>query len=130
MKPLALALLLLATPALAQTPPAVPPPPVPAPETWLPRQGVDLTALDKVTARVTQLSGRIGQTLNFGSLVIIPRACIVRGPDQPADQAVYLDITDSRAPDLGFHGWMLLSAPALSMLAHPVYDIRLAGCRA
>ncbi len=136
MRWLALAMLLLTTPAQAQTSqppsaaPAVPAPPVPAPETWLPRPAVDLIALDKITARVTPLSGRVGQTLSFGTLSIAVRACLVRGPDQPGDQAVFLDITDSRDPERDFHGWMLLAEPALSMLQHPVYDIRLAGCHA
>jgi hypothetical protein len=128
-----LALALLATPAQAQAqapPPATPPPPVPAPETWLPRSNVALAGLDKITARVTPLTGRVGQTLTFGTLSIAVRNCIVRGPDQPADQAAYLDITDSRDGSKEFHGWMLLSSPSLSMLEHPVYDIRLTGCRA
>jgi hypothetical protein len=86
-------------------------------------------ALDKVTARVSALTGRVGQSVSFGSLTVAVRSCIVRGPDQPADQAAYLDITDSRDPNLNFHGWMLLSSPGLSMLEHPIYDIRLAACR-
>lgn len=128
MKRLALAVLLLAAPAAAQTP--APPAPMPAPETWLPRPGVELAGLDKITARVSPLPGRVGQTIAFGTLSIAVRNCIVRGPDQPADQAVYLDITDSRDAAISFHGWMLLSSPSLSMLQHPVYDIRLIGCRA
>jgi hypothetical protein len=119
---------LLATPVQAQT--QSPPPPQPAPETWLPRPNVALAGLDKITARVTQLSGRVGQTLSFGTLSIAVRNCVVRGPDQPADQAVFLDISDSRDAAIAFHGWMLLSSPSLSMLEHPVYDIRLIGCRA
>jgi len=136
MKRLLLAFVLLAAPVVAQTPPPAPAapaapaaPPAP-PDTWLPRPGVELAGLDKITARVTPLIGRVGQTLSFGTLSVAVRNCLVRGPDQPADQAVYLDITDSRDTGISFHGWMLLSAPSLSMLEHPVYDIRLIGCRA
>ncbi len=120
-----LALLMIGTPAFGQTPPV---PPVP--DLWVPRAGVELIALDKITARATTLQGRVGQTLRFGTLSIAVRACLVTGPDRPVDQTAYLDITDSRDAALSFHGWMLTSAPAVSMLAHPVYDIRLAGCRA
>ncbi len=117
-------------PAAAPAAPPAPPAPVTGPVTWLPRGGAELIGLDKITARRTQLTGRVGQTVTYGSLSIAIRACIVRGPDQPADQAAYLDITDSRDAALGFHGWMLLNEPSVSMLEHPVYDIRLAGCTA
>ncbi len=102
----------------------------PPPDSWLARPVVELSVLDKVTARVTPLFGRVGETLHVGTLSIAVRSCLVRGPDQIADQAVFLDIADARNPDRSFHGWMLLSEPGLSMLTHPIYDIRLAGCRA
>ncbi len=124
--------LLIATPVFAQAPPSVAPPaPVnPAPvETWLPRANVDLTGLDKITARASPLSGKVGQPMTFGTLLVTVRSCIVRGPDQPADQMAFLDVTDSRDPGFSFHGWMVLSSPGVSVIEHPVYDVRLAGCR-
>ncbi len=142
MKRLAVLLVLVAWPALAQTPPtttppalppagspAVPPPPAPAPDSWVPRGNFELAGLDKITARVSPVTGHVGQAVSFGTLTITVRSCLIRGPDQPADQAAYLDITDSRDANLAFHGWMLLSSPGLSMLEHPVYDIRLTACR-
>ncbi len=93
------------------------------------RGNADLAGLDKITARLTPLSAKIGQTVGFGSLQITVRSCIVRAPDQPADQAAYLDITDKNAPGFAFHGWMLLSDPAISVLEHPVYDVKLLGCK-
>jgi hypothetical protein len=135
-------LLLAATPAVAQAPAlpggATPPPaspntpqtapPAPAPESWVPLGGVELEALDKVSARAVTLSGRIGQPIRYAALTITARACVVRPPDQPADAAAYLDIVDSHPAMPHFDGWMLLSEPALSMLEHPVYDITLKGC--
>lgn len=115
-------------PPPATTAPASPAPPPPAPDTWLPRPGVDLTGLDKITTRLTPLSGRVGQPITFGTLVVTVRSCIVRGPDQPADQAAFLDITDRRDPAFSFHGWMLLSSPGVSVVEHPVYDVRLKAC--
>jgi hypothetical protein len=130
-------LALLVVPAAAQTPPGTTPPPAgappaappaPAPDTWVPRGGFELQALDKVTARTLTLTGRVGQTLRYGSLSITVRACLVRGPDQPADAAAFLDIADSHAEMPRFSGWMILSAPGVSMLEHPVYDIHLTAC--
>ena len=113
------------TPAPDQPPPAAAVPPPPA---WLPRGVADLVALDKVTARATALSVRVGQSATFGTLTIAVRVCDTRPPDQPADATAYLDIADTHLGGPQFHGWMVVSAPALSMLEHPIYDVRLVGC--
>jgi hypothetical protein len=115
----------------AAVPPATSSPAAPAPaaETWLPCTGVDLVALDKVTARSTQLSARIGQDVQYGSLTIVARSCDVRPPGVSPDAAAFLEITDSRPGVAPFRGWMLKSAPSVSIYEHPVYDIRVVGCR-
>jgi hypothetical protein len=81
-----------------------------------------------VTARSTVLTGRVGQSVPFESLSVMVKACMVRPPDQPADAAVWLDITDSHPDSPGFHGWMVASAPFVAMLEHPLYDVRVAAC--
>ena len=116
-------------PAASSAPAPPPPPPGPAPDAWIARPIVDLMALDKVSARATPLSGKVGETLHFGSLTVVARACVVRPPDAAADAAAFLDITDARPGIAPFHAWMLFTEPSLSIYEHPVYDIRLAGCR-
>jgi hypothetical protein len=116
-------LCLLAAPAHAQAPT------IPPGADWLPRAGVELQALDKVTARGTLLAGRVGQALRFGSLTITVTSCVVRPPDQPQDAAAFVEITDSHPNAPGFRGWMLANEPAVAMFEHPGYDIRLNGCR-
>lgn len=129
--------------ALAQTPdaaaPAAAPPaaaPPPAAEqaapanTWLARPVAELQALDKITARVTPLTVKTGQSATFGALTITVRFCMVRPPDVAADTAMFLDIADANPAAPQFHGWMLLSAPSVNLLQHPVYDIRPAACHA
>ena len=116
--------------APAEPPPAGSAPPAeapPAPE-WLPRHGADLIGLDKVSARATKLSLDVGQTVTFGSLAIALRACDVRPPDRPPDATAWLDITDSKPGAPQFHGWLVMSDPAVSGFEHPAYDVRLAGC--
>ena len=118
-----------------QAPPTVAPvtpaaPPAPAPDVWLARPIVDLVGLDKVSARATPLSGPVGQPLSFGSLTVLARACVVRPPDAAADAAAFLEIADAQLDTKPFRAWMLVSAPAVSIFEHPVYDIRLVGCRA
>ena len=41
----------------------------------------------------------------------------------------FLIITDSHPDPPGFKGWMLRSDPSVSMLAHPLYDVRVLGLR-
>lgn len=117
--------------ALAQAPPTQPPAagqsaPGPA---WLPRSEAMLQALDKVNARSQTFDVRVGASAHFGSLTIAVRSCVVRPPDQPADAAAFLDVTDATAGAPAFHGWMFRSDPAVSMLQHPIYDLRVLGCR-
>jgi hypothetical protein len=115
-----------------QTPPAVPPvtPPttVDRPNVWVPASVAKLQALDKVNAQATELTIKAGQSATFGSLTITVKACVIRPPDQPADAAAYLDVTDSHPDAPGFDGWMLEDEPSVSMMQHPIYDLRVTGC--
>ena len=135
-----------ATPLLApsvqqQQPPAVmqapaqpqevtPSAPQPMQMRWLPQGSAQLQVLDKVNAQNSLLTVKVGQGAQFGSLNIQVQACDTHPPDQPQDSAAYLTITDSHADAPGFRGWMLANDPSLSMLEHPVYDVRVVGCKA
>ena len=99
---------------------------------WLPKQQARLQALDKVTARVTVLEGRVGGVVTFGTLNIRIGACHARPPTEVPDAAAWFEITDTRTgqgrPPV-FRGWMFADAPGVHMLEHPVYDIRILSCR-
>ena len=120
--------LLLALPLLcaAADGPVVPTSP---PDTWLPRTTAELQVLDKVNAQSATLTLKVGQAADNASLSIALRGCAVRPPDLPQDATAYLDIADSRKGAPGFHGWIFANEPAVSMLEHPLYDLRLLGCR-
>lgn len=113
----------------AQAPAAGQAAPAPGPA-WLPRGEAELQALDKVNTRSQKLSVRVGQSVQYGSLTIAVQSCVVRPPDQPPDAAAFLVVTDQRPDQPGFRGWMFASDPAASMLEHPIYDLRVLGCRA
>jgi hypothetical protein len=98
------------------------------PNNWLPATTVKLQALDKVNAQSTALTIKVGASATFGSLTITAKACVVRPPDQPADAAAYLNVTDSHPEAPRFDGWMLQDEPSISMLQHPIYDLRVIGC--
>ena len=110
---------------------------------WVPRRVAEIQALDKVTARVTVVRATVGQPAQFGTLSILVRACQARPADEVPDAAAWLEVSDSRvptapaagqpavapAPQVMFQGWMFAENPALNMLEHPVYDLRVLACR-
>jgi len=98
------------------------------PDAWQPRDTAELTVLDKVRAQPSPLTVRVGQSVSWGSLTITVRGCVVRPPDVPQDSAAFLEVTDGRSTGTAFHGWMLASAPALSLMEHPIYDLRVTSC--
>jgi hypothetical protein len=118
-----------AQPPPAQAVPGAPPAAAP-PSTWLPQATAMLQVLDKVNAENAVLTVKVGQSAQFGSLTIQVQACQIRPPDQPQDATAYLTITDSHKDAPGFRGWILANHPSASMLQHPIYDVRVVGCRA
>ena len=128
--------LLLGMPASAQPPPpsqAKPPELVPAPVPvqpgWVARGVAVVQALDKVYARTTALEIKRGETARYGAIDIAVLACFARPPDQAPDAAAFLAITEPASGKTLFRGWMFANNPALSMLEHPIYDVRITACR-
>jgi hypothetical protein len=117
----------LASPNTVQALPAAPAP-GDGRDRWLASPAAKLQALDKVNAQATTMTVKVGQSATFGSLTIAVKSCMVRPPDRPADAAAYLDVTDSHPDSPGFDGWLLANEPSVSMLQHPIYDIRVVGC--
>ena len=119
----------------AQQPPVQTAPPggqpvTPPPSTWLPQTIAMLQVLNKVNAQNSVLTVKVGQSAQFGSLTIQVQACEIRPRDQPQDATAFLTITDSHTDAPGFRGWLLANHPSVSMLQHPIYDVRVVGCKA
>jgi hypothetical protein len=94
-----------------------------------------LQGLDKTTARISTIEAPLDQTVRFGGLVIIARACVKRPPEEPPETAAFLQIDEilpgsaSAGATPVFSGWMFKSSPALSALENPVYDVGVLDCR-
>jgi hypothetical protein len=116
-------------PQMQTAPPGTPPAAAPQ-STWLPQATAMLQVLDKLNAQNSVLTVKVGQSAQYGSLTIQVQACQIRPPDQPQDATAFLTITDSHADAPGFRGWLLANNPSVSMLQHPIYDVRVVGCRA
>ncbi len=90
-----------------------------------------LQGLDKVTARISVLRVPIDGTVKFGTLEIIARACHKAPPEEPPENAAFLEIRELRRDEMPralFLGWMFSSSPGLSTLEHPVYDVWVVDC--
>ncbi|MFC4168087.1 DUF2155 domain-containing protein [Teichococcus aestuarii] len=126
LRPLLLGLLLAATP-LAEAPLRA----QPQDQGWVPKRNAKLQALDKVTARITILETPLGRPATFGTLRVIVHACNARPPEEVPDAAAWLEVLETRNDSRGlpvFRGWMFANAPGVSMLEHPVYDLRVLEC--
>ena len=90
-----------------------------------------LQALDKVVARTSEVEAPLDRAVQFGTLRIVVRACHAAPPEEPPENAAFLEIDEvdhaGRATRL-YTGWMFSSTPGLAALEHPVYDIWVLAC--
>jgi hypothetical protein len=91
-----------------------------------------LQGLDKITARVSDITAPVGQTVRFGALAITVRDCEKNPPVDRPEDAAFLEIDEVRPGEDNvrrFSGWMFAQSPALSSLEHTVYDVILLDCK-
>ncbi len=88
-------------------------------------------ALDKVTARISKLEVKLGETVQFGQLKVTPRACYTRAPTEPPKTTTFVEIEeiqlDGKTEKI-FAGWMFAESPGLNAVEHPVFDVWLTDC--
>jgi hypothetical protein len=92
-----------------------------------------LQGLDKISARTSQIEAPVGASIKFGTLSITVRDCEQSPPEDPPENAAFVQIYETPAGEDTkrlFSGWMFSSSPALSELEHPVYDVTLLACKA
>lgn len=114
MRWLAVALIALAGPALALDMADAP--------------GAKLRILDKLTGEVQDVTLARGQAVVMGRLTVQLDACRSPADNTVAEADAHLTILDAASTDPVFAGWMLATAPALSALDHPRYDVWVLGC--
>ncbi|MGY6645040.1 MAG: DUF2155 domain-containing protein [Salinarimonas sp.] len=88
--------------------------------------------LDKITARIISFEVEIDETIQFGSLLLTPRACHTRPPTESPNTTAFIEVEDvaldGEVVSL-FNGWIFAESPGLSAIDHPVYDVWLIACR-
>lgn len=89
--------------------------------------------LDKITGRITSFEVGIGETVQFGSLQVTPRACYTRPPTEATNTTSFTEVNEITLKGEAkriFTGWMFASSPGLHGVEHPIYDVWLTDCKA
>ena len=93
---------------------------------------INLTALDKITAKTSSLRLAVGEKKFFGPLEIKALKCQLSQNKDSIDTVAYLQVKDLSLKDNNqvflFNGWTFASSPTLQSIDHPVYDLWITGC--
>ena len=93
---------------------------------------INLTALDKITAKTSFIRLAIGDKKFFGSLEIKALKCKLSESEDISDTVAYIQVKDLSIKDNNqvflFNGWTFASSPTLQSIDHPVYDLWITGC--
>ena len=93
---------------------------------------INLTALDKITAKTSVLRLAVGENKFFGPLEIKALKCQLSENNDSTDTVAYLQVKDISNKDNNqvflFNGWTFASSPTLQSIDHPIYDLWITGC--
>ena len=93
---------------------------------------VKLRALDKITAKTSDIDIVLGKKRRFGYLEILPKNCKKFNEENNSGVVVYLqvkDLSDKKDEKVFvFNGWTFSSSRTLKPFDHPVYDLWVTGC--
>jgi len=93
---------------------------------------VQLRALDKITAKTSDINIIVGQKKRFGYLEIFPKKCAKSQSENDQGVAAYIqvkDLSDKKDDKIFvFNGWTFSSSRTLKTFDHPVYDLWVTGC--
>ena len=93
---------------------------------------INLTALDKITAKTSSIRLAIGDKKFFGSLEIQALKCQLSESSDTSDTVAYIQVKDLSTKDNNqvflFNGWTFASSPTLQSIDHPVYDLWITSC--
>ena len=90
--------------------------------------GAVLRGLDKLSGRTTDFEVKSGGAARFGQLDIALSECRYPAGNRAGDAFAGLQIMESGREEPVFEGWMIASAPALSAMDHPRYDVWVIRC--
>ena len=93
---------------------------------------INIKALNKITAKTSDIRLLIGEKNIFGSLEIKGLKCQHSENSQFLDTVAYLQVKDLASKDNNqvflFNGWTFASSPSLRSIDHPIYDLWIINC--
>lgn len=90
--------------------------------------GANLRFLDKLTSITGDVTLSRGQAAQFGRLIVRLDDCRYPAENPASDASARVTVLDETTQITLFSGWMVASAPALSALDHPRYDVWVLSC--
>jgi hypothetical protein len=93
---------------------------------------INIRALDKITAKTSEIRLAIGEKKLFGPLEIYALKCQLSENNDFVDTVAYLQVKDLSTKNNNqvflFNGWTFVSSPFLKSIDHPVYDLWITSC--
>jgi len=93
---------------------------------------INLTALNKITAKTSFIKIAIGDKKFFGPLEIKGLKCQFIEERNLSDVIAYVQVKDLSKKDNDrvflFNGWTFASNPTFQSIDHPIYDFWITGC--
>ena len=93
---------------------------------------INLRALNKITAKTSEIRMIEGEKKYFGSLEIKALKCQTSKEKDISDTVAYIQVKDLSSKDNNqvflFNGWTFASSPTLRSIDHPVYDLWITSC--
>ncbi|TMM55555.1 DUF2155 domain-containing protein [Sulfitobacter sabulilitoris] len=90
--------------------------------------GAVLRGLDKINGVTSDIELAAGTTAAFGTLQITLDDCRYPVGNPAGNAYAALEISEMGQTGTLFSGWMVASAPALSAMDHPRYDVWVMSC--
>jgi len=103
---------------------------MPMSNNWVPGKTAEIGVLDRVDGGVANLNIPVGGQATSGDLTISVLACVMRPDSDIADAAIFVNV-QSTANNAGppiFHGWMVRSIPAATVVGDSSETLRVANC--
>jgi hypothetical protein len=93
---------------------------------------INLKALDKITAKTSNIRIAVGEKKFFGALEIKALKCQLSENKDFSDTVAYLQVKDLSSKNNDqvflFNGWTFASSPTLQSIDHPIYDLWIVNC--
>ncbi len=93
---------------------------------------VELSVLDKVSSKNTDIKIQVGEIFTFQNLIIKVLKCYNSKFDDDPEITAYMQVSDKTMIDndkvFVFNDWTFASSPSIRPFDHPVYDVWLKKC--